>query len=164
MGAKSKEKEAKEYLLQVKKLDANIESLVEQVSHLETLSTKITSTLKQDMAFGGGNQDKIGDAVAKIADLKTDINRKIDRYVEKKSEICSVIEKVENGDQAALLHKRYMLFEPWEQIALEMHCTYRNVCYIHGRALQAVVNVLESNGYVFGEKVEENEVGIQAGS
>lgn len=142
MAAKSKEKEAKEYLLQVKKLDANIDSMLEQVSHLRALSTKITTTLRQDSSFGGSNQDKIGDAIAKIVDLENEINRKIDEYADKKREICSVIEKVENADQAALLHKRYLLYEPWEQIALEMHCTYRNACYIHGRALQAVVELM----------------------
>jgi DNA-directed RNA polymerase specialized sigma24 family protein len=54
-----------------------------------------------------------------------------------------VIESVKDPDQMAVLQKRYLLYESWEQIALEMHCTYRNVCYIHGRALQAVTELMK---------------------
>lgn len=143
MSEKAKCKEAKEYLQQIKKLDVHIDSLLEQVAHLKAMSLKITTTLRQDVSSGSGSQDKIGDAIAKIIDLENEINQNIDEYVDKKREICAVIEKVENPDQAALLHKRYLLYEPWEQIAIELHCTYRNVCYIHGRALQAVATILE---------------------
>jgi hypothetical protein len=107
------------------------------------MSLKITTTLKQDVVSGGGNQDKIGDAIAKIIDLEEEINRDIDAYVDKKREICRVIEPVEAADQMEVLQKRYLLYESWEQIALEMHCTYRNVCYIHGRALQAVTEIMK---------------------
>lgn len=143
MAKKAKQNEAQEYLRQVQKLDANIDSKLEQVAHLKAMSLKITTTLKQDVVSGGGNQDKIGDAVAKIIDLEEEINRDIDAYVDKKREICRVIEAVEAADQMEVLQKRYLLYESWEQIALEMHCTYRNVCYIHGRALQAVTEIMK---------------------
>lgn len=133
-----KRNETQEYLRQVKKLDANINSKLEQVAHLKAMTLKITTTMKENAVSGSGNQDKIGDAIAKIVDLENEINSDIDSYVDKKREICSIIEAVSNPDQMAVLQKRYLHYEPWEQIALEMHCTYRNVCYIHGRALQAV--------------------------
>lgn len=147
MSDKAKCKEAQKYLKQVRRLDININSLLEQVAHLKAMTLKITTTLKQDAGSGGGNQDKIGDAIAKIVDLEAEINQRIDEYVDKKREICAVIEQVDNADQVDVLHKRYLLHEPWEQIALEMCCTYRNVCYIHGRALQAVANILEEGNH-----------------
>lgn len=143
MSDKAKCKEAQKYLKQVRKLDININSMLEQVAHLKAMALKVTTTLKQDAGSGGGSQDKIGNAIAKIVDLEAEINQRIDEYVDKKREICAVIEQVEDADQVDVLHKRYLLHEPWEQIALEMCCTYRNVCYIHGRALQAVANILE---------------------
>lgn len=143
MAKKAKQNEAQEYLLQVQKLDSSIDSRLEQVAHLKAMTTKITTTLKQDVVSGSGNQDKIGDAIAKIIDLENEINRDIDAYVDKKREICRVIESVKDPDQMVVLQKRYLLYEPWEQIALEMHCTYRNVCYIHGRALQTVAELMK---------------------
>lgn len=133
-----KRNETQEYLHQVKKLDASIDSKLEQVAHLKAMTMKITATMKENTVSGSGNQDKIGDAIAKIIDLENEINGDIDAYVDKKREICNIIEAVSNPDQMAVLQKRYLHYEPWEQIAIEMHCTYRNVCYIHGRALQAV--------------------------
>lgn len=143
MAKKAKQNEAQEYLLQVQKLDSSIDSRLEQVAHLKAMTTKITTTLKQDVVSGSGNQDKIGDAIAKIIDLENEINMDIDAYVDKKREICRVIESVKDPDQMVVLQKRYLLYEPWEQIALEMHCTYRNVCYIHGRALQTVAELMK---------------------
>jgi hypothetical protein len=55
-----------------------------------------------------------------------------------------VIDAVEHPDQKNVLVKRYINYEKWEAIALEMGYTYRNVCYIHGRALQAVERLLEN--------------------
>jgi DNA-directed RNA polymerase specialized sigma24 family protein len=147
MAKKAKQNEAQEYLLQVQKLDSSIDSRLEQVAHLKAMTTKITTTLKQDVVSGSGNQDKIGDAIAKIIDLENEINRDIDAYVDKKREICRVIESVKDPDQMVVLQKRYLLYEPWEQIALEMHCTYRNVCYIHGRALQTVAELMKGKEY-----------------
>ena len=143
MAKKVTSEEAKEYLQQAKLLDAHIDSMLEQVAHLKALALKITTTLKQDAGFGGGNQDKIGDAIAKIIDLENEINASVDDYVQKKRDISAVIEEVETAEEAEVLHKRYLLYEPLEQIAVEMSYGYRNVCYIHGRALQAVAAILE---------------------
>jgi len=143
----------KEYLLQAKRIDVNIESMLEQVSQLRGMTTKITATLKPDMVFAGGASDKVGNAVAKIVDLENEINEKIDEYIDKKREISDVLSAVSDAEQSAVLHKRYLLYESWEQIALELHCTYRNVCYIHGRALQSVKDILKDRGLF--DEVEE---------
>ena len=138
--------DAKAYLKQIELCDINISSKIEEVDKLRELATKVTSTLKADVVSGSMNQDKLGDAVAKIVDLQDDINKSIDRYIDLKNEIGKVIEKVTDADQAAVLYKRYFLYERWEQIACEMNMTYRNVCYIHGRALQTVDGILTAEG------------------
>lgn len=133
-----------EYLLQVKLCDAHINNKLEELAHLKALATKITTTLKQDNVSGGGFGDKVGDVVARIVDMEKEIDRAIDVYVDKKKEVKAVIEKVTDPDQLNVLLKCYILHESLEQIACEMGFTYRNVCYIHGRALQAVAAVMES--------------------
>ena len=137
--------DAKAYLKQIELCDIHISSKIEEVDKLRALATKVTSTLKADVVSGSMNQDKLGDAVAKIIDLQDDINKSIDRYIDLKNEISKIIEKVTDADQAAVLYKRYFLYERWEQIACEMNMTYRNVCYIHGRALQTVESLLSQD-------------------
>ena len=139
---------AKAYLRQIEKCDKGINNKLQELARVKELATKVTTTLKPDAAFGGGNQDKIGNAIAKIIDLQNEINADIDEYVDLKKEASRVIEQVENADQLDVLYKRYILFEGWELIAEETGFTLRNVYYIHGRALQAVAEILrrESEG------------------
>lgn len=133
-----KSNSAKDFLKQVQLYDMHINEKLEEMEHLKALTLKITATWKQDTISGSGNLDKLGDAVSKIVDLENEINKAIDVYIDKKKVVNAVIEQIQDPDQVAVLYKRYFQYESLEQIACELHCTYRNVCYIHGKALQAV--------------------------
>ncbi len=139
-------RKAKEYLQQVKLCDAHINNLLEEMSGLKDMVYHITSTLRGDVVSGGGNQDKLGDAVAKIVDLETEINEAVDVYIDKKREISKTIEKITDPDQVQVLHKRYFEYMTFEQIACAIPMSYRNVCYVHGRALQAVAELIDPLG------------------
>ena len=132
------------YLQKVELLDNLINSKLEEIDRLRGLLTKITATVKPDVvSSGGGNQDKRGDAVAKIVDLEAEINQSIDELVDKKREVSGIIEMITDPDHAKILCKRYLLYEPWEQIACEMNFTYRHVTRLHGEALQTVRKLLK---------------------
>ena len=85
---------AKEYLCRVGQCDARINTMLGEVENLYAMVTKITPTLKSDVVTGGGSNDKIGDAVAKIVDLKEEINREVDRYVDMKREAAALLDKL----------------------------------------------------------------------
>ena len=135
--------DAKAYLKKIELLDAYINNRLNDLHTLRSLVTKITATISPVPASGSGVQDKLGDAIAKIIDLQDEINRKIDNYVDLKREISAKLEQIDVADYVKVLHKRYFEYKPWEQIACEMNFSYRNVCYIHGKALQAVEGLLE---------------------
>ena len=141
-----KANEAKEYLEQIQLCDKKINNKLEELSRLNALAYKVTSSLKQVAVFGSGTQDKVGDAVSRIVDLQREINDDIDRYCDKKAEVRAIIDRVKNPDELDVLSKRYLLYESLEQIACEMGFTYRNVCYIHGRALQTVAELMKGEG------------------
>ena len=138
-----KHNEAKEYLLQVKRCDVYIDDLLEELAWLKAKATKITSTLSPEPGGGSGNQDKLGDAVAKIIDIQQEINEAVDAFVDKKNEVRELLEQITNADQLDLLYKVYFQYQTLEQAACEMGYTYRNVCYIHGKALQEVERLLK---------------------
>lgn len=135
--------DAKAYLQQIKLHDARINRNLEELDNLRAMTTKITATWKDDVVSGTGNQDKLGAAVAKIVDLQTEIDKDIDAYIDMKRKVWDLLNGIENPEQLQILYKRYFRYEHWEQIACEMNMTYRNVCYIHGRALQAVTELLK---------------------
>lgn len=135
--------DAKEFLQQIKLHDARIDRNLEELDNLRAMTTKITATWKDDVVSGTGNQDKLGAAVAKIVDLQAEIDKDIDAYIDMKRKVWDLLNGIKNPEQLQILYKRYFKYEHWEQIACEMNMTYRNVCYIHGRALQAVSELLK---------------------
>ena len=137
--------DAKEFLQQVKLYDIHINSLLEEKAQMEALALKVTSSWSSERVSGSGNQDKLGDTVAKIVDLERKIDSAVDKFVDKKSEVKAVLEKIQKPDELELLLKVYIHYESLEKVACEMGYTYRNACYIHGRALQTVEGLLKAN-------------------
>lgn len=136
--------DAKKYLQQIRLYDSRISTKLEELQHTKEMVLRITPTLKEDVVSGGGGtQDQLAEAVARIVDLEAEINHDIDRYVNAKQEISAALEKLSDPDQLQVLHKRYVQYMTWEQIACDMNMSYRNVCYIHGKGLQAVNQILK---------------------
>lgn len=136
--------EAKEYLERIKWHDVMIDSKLEELERLNSLVKRITPVMSATSGAGGGNQDRLGDTVAKIVDLRAEINRETDSFINLKREATALLKKISKPEYYQVLHKRYVLYETFEQIAIETGYTYRGVCYIHGRALQAFDKVLKA--------------------
>jgi hypothetical protein len=137
---------AQEFLRQVRLYDIHINSLLEEKAQMEALAKKVTSTWSSERVSSSGNQDKLGDTVAKNVDLERKIDTAVDSFVDKKAEVKAVLQKIKNPDQLELLLKVYIHYETLEKVACEMNMTYRNACYIHGRALQTVEALIAVKG------------------
>ena len=130
---------AKEYLSQAYRLDQRINSKIEQVSYLNELATKCTSTITGMPHNPAKSTSPMADAIGKIIDLQNEINADIDRLVDLKREIVAVIKAVEQPEYQTLLEKRYLCFLTWEQIAVDMNYGIDNVFKLHKKALACVV-------------------------
>lgn len=131
------------YLKQIEKMDARINSDIENLAALEALATKTTPVMGGDRVQSSGSQQKMADCVVKIADLKDQINREIDELIECKKEARNILSFCD-ADCINLLHKRYFMFETWEQIAVEMNFTYQWVSGgLHQKALSQFQKVLD---------------------
>lgn len=139
-----KRNEAKDFLKQVRLCDIHINNKLEEKARLESLALKITSSWSSEHVSGSGNQDKLGNSVAKIADMEREIDKAVDEFIDKKKEVMSVLSKIQNPDQLDILYKRYIQFESFEQIASEKSMSYRNICNIHGKALQSVMEFMKA--------------------
>lgn len=129
---------AKEYLSQAYRLDQRINSKIEQVASLNELATKCTSTLTGMPRNPNRASSTMADAVGKIIDLQNEINRDIDRLVDLKREIVTVIKATQNPEYQTLLEKRYLCFLTWEKIAVDMGYDLRWLYRIHKRALDEI--------------------------
>ena len=76
--------------------------------------------------------------INKIVDLEAEINSDIDTFVDLKREIVNLIKSIANTECQTLLELRYLCFKSWEQIAVDMTYSVRNVYKLHDTALNLI--------------------------
>ena len=135
--------EAKAYLSQVRKYDRLINNKLETISSLRSLVTSVTIELKSDVVQTSGAKDTMASTIDRIIDLEREIDADVDRLVNLKREVMSVIDKIKDPILIDILYKRYFHYEKWEEIAIEMNYSYRQVTRLHGQALQEVRKILK---------------------
>lgn len=128
---------AKEYLSEVQRLKTIIERKREQIKEIrEDASTVRAVRSDLDKVSGSGYTDRIGEAVAKISELETEIENDILTLVFLKHDIINQIQEIENHNYADILYKHYIKGESLAKIAYEMDLTYQYVIVLHGKALK----------------------------
>ena len=129
---------AKEYLGQAYRLDQRINSKLAQVMSLRDLTTKATATMSDMPGGGSRNVYRMQDIIGKIIDLEDEINQDIDALVDLKREMVATIKAVADPECQTLLELRYLCFKTWEQIAVDMQYSTRNIYKLHDRAIKEI--------------------------
>ena len=129
---------AKEFLSQARYLDMRINSKVEQIDSLNDLATKCTSTLTGMPHNPSPSTSLMADAVCKIVDLQEELGRDVQELVELKHRISTLIKSVPHHELQTLLEKRYLCFQSWEHIAVEMGYSMRYLYKLHNLALENI--------------------------
>lgn len=134
---------AKEYLSEVQRLQTIIEQKQERIKEIrESASTVRGVRFDLEKVQGSGRTDKIGDSVAKIIDLETEVENDMISIIYRKHEMIEQIHALGNYRYIQLLYKRYIEFKRLQIVAAEMDFTYEYVLELHKKALKAfeVVN------------------------
>ena len=137
--------DAKEYLKSIRRMDAINNGMIKERDQLRGMRYKITQTLNPVKVSGGGTNEGFTGASNRLLDLEDEINREIDCFADMKQEAGDMLKLLEDPKHFDVLHRHYILFESFEKIAVDMGYTYRNVCYLHGRALQVFQKVLDKH-------------------
>ena len=136
---------AKEYLSQARHLDARINTKIMQVAQLNDLARRATSTLSGMPHSPNKGSSQMANTVGKIVDLQNEINADIDALVDLKRDIAALIKRVPNSDQQTVLEKRYLCFQPWEQIAIDMSYSLHYLYKVHSAALDYCDGILKED-------------------
>jgi hypothetical protein len=127
---------AKQYLQQSFRLNTKIDANQMELERLRALAESVPSPdLSKDRVQTSGAGDRIGGIVAKIVDLEAVIKTEILKFVDLKREIRERIDGIEDDDLRLILQKRYINFQKWEQIAVDMNYGFQWVHKLHKRAL-----------------------------
>ena len=122
---------AKEYLLQAHYLDERITSKTQQIASLNELATRCTSTISDMPKSPNRGGSRI--------DLEDKLKEDIERLINLKQEIMEVIRAVPNIEYQTLLEKRYLCFNTWEQISVDMNYSIQHIHRMHSSALKEIV-------------------------
>lgn len=129
---------AREWLYRGWKLDREITALTKMRDETWERVTALTANHGGVVVQGYKDPHKY----EKLAELDEKIDKHIDALVDVKRQIVDLIGEIEDSRYRTLLLERYTRFKTWEQIAVDMHYSYRQICRMHGEALGAAERAL----------------------
>lgn len=136
-------KNSKEFLSKAYLIDKRINSKIEQILRLRELAMKANSVLSDMPPNATRNFKKMEDTIVKISDLENEISEDINYLADLKQKIMKAIKKVGNSEYQAILEMRYLCFDSWEKIAVDLRYSIRQLYRIHGKALNLCAKDLE---------------------
>lgn len=112
----------------------NIEKLIETLEELKALrdcqSPRLTDEPRSTKAI-----DKIGDLVAKLNEVESELMKKYTEAYEALSAIESAIEVLPEREQY-LIRLRYIQFKDWPEVCVLMSYSWRHTHRVHSNALK----------------------------
>lgn len=125
----------KEYLLQYKDAQREVDRLINERARWIARATKVTPTYT-GMPHGGSGEDRMQDAVERLSEVEDELNGKIDRLVDLRREVDTAISTIGDTRLETVLRYRYIDDMTFEQIAVSMDYSYDHIIRLHGWALK----------------------------
>ena len=128
-------KEKIEYLKRNTVCLKEVDRLEDEKVRLSSIRDKITPTYSDMPKSGIGDKT---DTAAAIIDLDLEIDYQIKKWMQYGNEIRQVIESVPDYNLRLLLNYRYITGMKFEQIAVTMGYSWRQIHRLHGKALEQI--------------------------
>ena len=115
--------------------------LNEKIMVLRSKAQKITTSF-QDVPTFGSFEDHRQQVIAEMVDLEREYGKSMMMCRNKAKEIEFVIGLLENHQEKIVLEMRYLHYDNWLDIAINLNYSVQMIYKIHGRAL---INLLKIN-------------------
>ena len=89
---------------------------------------------------GGGTGQRIENAMTKIVDIENNIKQNIEIQLLAINEIHCLMAMIDDPLLKLLIHKRYLLYEKWEKIAVDLNYSWKQIHRLHNKALNIIGN------------------------
>lgn len=118
-------------------ISKQIESRYEELQHLKDNAVRITPAYS--LALGSGSGQKQESAIIRIVDMEMAINDDIANLVAALQEVRALVALVDDDIPRLVLHKRYLCYQKWEQIATELNYSWKQIHRLHGKGLNLIL-------------------------
>jgi DNA-directed RNA polymerase specialized sigma subunit len=137
---------AQKWLEQVRKLDQLINAKIAERNRLIAIATDISAKPMDGMPYSntGLVSQKMENAVINLIALEKELDEAIDRYVDYKREVVRTLEALPDKEYG-VLHRHYIRYMTWEQVAEDMDYSAVQVWRIKKEALRKLNDVIECN-------------------
>ena len=130
----------KEYLKQAFRLDHRIDSDITEMERLREMACSIGAPgFEEHYNPNHPTEAPFVRSLEKVWQMEEKINGEIDRLVDLKAQIRSVIEAVTDPNERMVLRYRYIHNMTWERIGDELHAGETSVRRWHASALSHVI-------------------------
>lgn len=129
---------AKQWLGRARYIDREIALLKKTKAETRDSLTKITQSYESD----GAQVSKDPHKFDRLAELESMIDEKVDELTATKKEILQVIFKLEDRRQKMVLISYYIRMKTFEQIAVEMNYSFRQITNIRRRGIMEVQKLI----------------------
>ncbi len=128
---------AKEYLRRIRDAESDLRSaeMDYQRARDDVMNLKAIEYDKDKIS--NSHIGDLSDAIAALDKYAEDVSAQWDRLIALRKAAKVLIDRVPDGRYRAILLGRYLYGQSWEQVAVSMGYTYRNVLGLHGKALQS---------------------------
>ena len=133
---------AKEFLQQAYYAHQEVDIKLEQITRLQALATRTTSTLKE-MPGEKRACSVVESAVIALEEKTARLADEVKRLIEVNDKIAALIARVENPQERIILKYRYLCFMPWATISFLLKASERKVFLLHSQALKNFSSVLQ---------------------
>lgn len=125
----------KEYLQQAYRIDRKIKLDIEKLSAMRSALFGKAVSYESDGTQHTPHGNGIEAAILRVLEYEERINAEIDMLTDTRLKIEQVINLVPDDTQREVLTRRYLLYQKWEYIAVEMNYNIKWIFKLHGKAL-----------------------------
>lgn len=134
--------EKKEYLKRYKRAKQRIEAITTELENIRLEALPGGIDYSRDKIQFSPSNSQMDDYVIKVETLINKLNKLKSDSVDICTEILNVISSIDDDTYQAVLHRRYILLQSWEEISESMHYSMQWVLIKHDEAL-AELQILE---------------------
>ncbi|WP_288298733.1 DUF1492 domain-containing protein [uncultured Megasphaera sp.] len=127
---------AKEYLNRVRRQAYILQQTERELAELRSDLVSIGAASLSDRVSGSKTSD-LSDKYVRLERYIAKVAAERDTLIALRTAAKEQIKMLPNEEHQAILYARYINGEAWEDIAHDMHCSWRKAFYLHGRALQS---------------------------
>lgn len=132
--------EKKQFLKRYKRAVAKIKALNEELDNIEYDALPSGIDYSKDKVQTTATSNQMINHVIRVEEMLELIHKTRQSAIEDCTKIIKAIDTINNDTYQALLHRRYILLQTWEDIAESMHYSTQRLYELHGEAL-AEINI-----------------------